>query len=217
MSQEDRQRVEMAIKSAESRTNAEIFAVLAERSDDYRFVAYCFIGLWVFVFSIILALFMEWQDIRMFEDSWTGQSYPLLLFVLAQASAFATGIVVFRLLPALAVMIVPVRIAHERAHDNAVRQFLARGIHHTEHRTGLLIFISLEEQYAEILVDRKIEEKIGREYFLDQVKLLVESCNKDQISRAFEESILTIGEKLAEACPKDDNDRNELSDKLIVI
>ena len=101
ISQEERQRIETAIKSAESRTSAEIFAVLAERSDDYRFVAYGFIGLWVFVFSIILALFMEWQDIRLFEGAWTKQSFPLLLFVLAQGSAFGTGILAFRLLPSL--------------------------------------------------------------------------------------------------------------------
>ena len=217
LSQDEKSRIEEAIKLAESHTSAEIFGVVAERSDDYRFVAYSFIALWVFIFSIVLALFMEWRNLTLFENSWASLPYLLPLFVLAQGAAFAAGMAMFRLYPVLTGMIVPVRIAHERAHANAVRQFLAHGIHHTKNRTGLLIFISLEEQYAEIMVDRAIEEKIGREYFLDRVKLVVETCSRGEVSQAFEQTIKEIDKKLSTAFPKGKNDHNELSDKLIVI
>jgi putative membrane protein len=114
-------------------------------------------------------------------------------------------------------LIVPQRIAHDRAHLNAVKQFLAHGIHHTERKTGILIFISLQEQYGEIIVDRLIEEKIGREFFLQKVEQMLEECRRGNIGKAFQMTIAEIGERLALEFPKSENDKNELADKLIVM
>ena len=79
------------------------------------------------------------------------------------------------------------------------------------------MFISLEEQYAEILVDRAIEDKIGRDYFLEQIRLMLETCSYGKIGQAFEETIQTIAKELSVVFPQRDSDENELSDKLIVI
>ena len=42
---------------------------------------------------------------------------------------------------------------HARAHAEAMRQFFAQGLHKTEDRTGVLIFASAAERYAEIIAD----------------------------------------------------------------
>jgi hypothetical protein len=52
--------------------------------------------------------------------------------------------------------IVPKRRMWECAHAEAMHQFVARGIHHTEQHTGVLIFASLAEQYAEIVQARDL-------------------------------------------------------------
>ena len=44
-----------------------------------------------------------------------------------------------------------------------MRQFWAQGLHKTEHRTGVLIFASAAERYAEIVADAGINEKVTPE------------------------------------------------------
>ena len=51
---------------------------------------------------------------------------------------------------------------HERAHQEALRQFAAHGLQHTKLRTGVLIFVSVAERYAEVLADAGIDQKVVR-------------------------------------------------------
>jgi putative membrane protein len=64
--------------------------------------------------------------------------------------------------PALPFHIVPRRAKHDRAHAEAMRQFFAQGLDKTEHRTGVLIFASIAERYAEIVADAGINERSRR-------------------------------------------------------
>ena len=58
--------------------------------------------------------------------------------------------------------VVPRPTKHERAHALAMRQFFAHGLHDTENRTGVLIFASVAERYAEIVADAGINAKVSR-------------------------------------------------------
>jgi len=62
--------------------------------------------------------------------------------------------------PKLRFYVVPRRAKHDRAHSEAMRQFFAQGLDKTEHRTGVLIFASVAERYAEIVADAGINEKV---------------------------------------------------------
>jgi hypothetical protein len=59
--------------------------------------------------------------------------------------------------------VVPKRRLWGQAHAEAMHQFLAHGIHLTEHRTGVLIFASVAERYAEIVADSGINAKVQPE------------------------------------------------------
>lgn len=217
ISEQEKNTVEAAISKAEKNTSAEIFAVLAQRSDDYRYIAYGVLALWIFIVSGALAAYVEWQSAFGWGDVDALAKVPVSYFLWAQLLAFLCGIAFLKYVPGLAKMLVPERIAHERAHANAIKQFLAHGIHHTDNRTGILIFISLQEQYGEIIVDRLIEEKIGRDYFLEKVEIMLTQCKLGNVGKAFEITIGEIGNRLANDFPKSENDRNELADKLIVM
>ncbi len=203
----DHKAVISAIKKAEKKTSAEIFAVLAERSDDYRFIAYAFLALWTFLVSSVFALLIQWYEINI----------SLPLFIWAQLSAFLISMLIIRLWPQTALLLTPERIAHERAHINAVKLFLAHGIHQTKGRNGVLIFVSLKEKYAEILVDSAIEEQIGRAFFLDSVEQLVIDCENQDIAAGYQTAIETISKKLSADFPHSKKDKNELEDRLIII
>ena len=232
LSQTDLESVPQAIEAAETKTRAEIFAVLAERSDDYRFVAYSFLALWIFLISGVLVLWLSWQGLiwqgwMIPNGGWNGDpqagqdgvfgSRFLAAFVFGQVAALLTGIFMFRLFPSLAVAITPRRIADERARANGIRQFLAHGIHNTAGRTGLLVFISLDERYGEIFVDTAIEEAVGRDFFLDQVRVLVEHCAKGEITDAYVQVITAIGDRLAADFPVLDGDEDELENRFIIL
>lgn len=206
-SQKEHIAIRTAIKNGEKKTSAEIFAVLAQRSDDYRFVAMCFFAFWIFVVSVLLVLLVNFYKINL----------PALQIILAQFASFVCGYLVLRWFPKLAIMVTPQRIKYHRAHLNGIKQFLAHGIHHTEGRTGILIFVSLEERYAEILVDGEIEKNIGRDFWLEAVGELIASCKANDISLGYVRAIESISEKLAVKFPRGPKNLNELDDKLIIL
>ena len=59
-------------------------------------------------------------------------------------------------------MLIPRSMQRTRAHRRAVEQFLVQNLHTTEGRTGVLIFVSVAERYAEILADHGIHAKVRR-------------------------------------------------------
>ena len=61
----------------------------------------------------------------------------------------------------------------EQAHAEAVRQFCAQGLHKTENRTGVLIFASEAEHYAEMIADAGINAKVKQEVWDDAVAVLI--------------------------------------------
>ena len=56
--------------------------------------------------------------------------------------------------------IVPNSIQRARAHQKAVEQFLAQNLHTTKGRTGVLIYVSFAEHYAEVIADDGIYKKV---------------------------------------------------------
>lgn len=214
-------RVPDAIKRAEAKTSAEIFAVLARRSDDYRFVAYSFCALWIFLFSGLIALWIIWSDggttAWSVDDSISYPAIQLAGFILAQIGSFVLIVLVMRLVPSLPVKIAPERIKRERARANGIGQFLAHGVDRTSGRSGILVFVSLDERYAEIYCDHAIETALGREFFLDQVKVLVGLCAKGSVIEGYVSVIESIGERLEAAFPIAESDVNELENRFVIL
>jgi putative membrane protein len=87
---------------------------------------------------------------------------PAGIIYLLQLAAFIVVALVLSL-PMIRFRIVPKRRMWRRAHAEAMHQFLAQGIHLTEHRTGVLIFASVAERYAEIVADSGINAKVTPE------------------------------------------------------
>src|SRR5262249_33305143 len=74
------------------------------------------------------------------------------IIYLLQLAAFIVVALVLSL-PAARFRVVPKRRLWGQAHAEAIHQFLAHGIHLTEHRTGVLIFASVAERYSQIVAD----------------------------------------------------------------
>lgn len=207
MSPEDRALVTEAIRGAEERTAGEIYCVVARSSDSYFYPAAFTLALAMLAISLVVAFLLEfwWYDLRMH------------VFVAAQMLAFCCALLVISLFPRLRVHLVPRRLKYRQAHANAVKQFLARNVHLTTARTGVLLFVSLAERYAEVVADAGINQKVSQETWDGVVLQLVEGARESRLAGGFVAAIGTVGALLSEHFPVSENDVNELDDHLVEI
>jgi putative membrane protein len=201
ISESEKIRVADAIRAAEAGTAGEIFCVIARHSSDYRLVPIA----WAAVIALLAPLPLVYLT-----------SWPTAVVYLWQLVAF---IVVALALshPKVRLHIVPRRAKHDRAHAEAMRQFLAQGLHKTERRTGVLIFASAAERYAEIVADAGINEKVSPQVWDQAVNELVAAIKAGRPADGFVAAIAQCGAVLAAHFPPGALMRDELPDKLLEI
>lgn len=195
----DKARVAKAIQQAEALTSGEIFCVISTQSDDYRLVPLA----WAAGVALLVPLPFAYLT------DWTAETvYCLQLGVFLVAALLLS-------LPHIRLRIVPRQTRHERAHADAMRQFAAQGLDKTEHRTGVLIYASSAERYAEIVADAGINGKVAPGVWDAAVAALVKGIKDGRPADGFVAAIEKCGEVLAVHFPPNTLDRNELANKLV--
>ena len=137
--------------------------------------------------------------------------------MVAQLIAIACALLVLGFFPALRIHLVPLRQRYRHAHDNATKQFLSRNIHLTSARTGVLLFVSLAERYAEVVADAGINGRVPQETWDGVVAGLIAHARRGAVADGFVEAIGTVGALLAEHFPVTAGDLNELDDHVVEI
>ncbi|HXF54646.1 MAG TPA: TPM domain-containing protein [Hyphomicrobiaceae bacterium] len=201
ISDADRKRIADAIAAAERATSGEIIAVVAAESASYLSVP--------FLAASVVALAVPWPLIFF---TWFSVQGIYALQLAAFAAVFALALprpIRFRL--------VPRSILIQRAHRRAVEQFLAQNLHTTEGRTGVLIFVSVAERYAEILADAAIHTKVNAGIWQQIVDGLTQAIGQGRAADGFIGAVEAIGRMLAEHFPPGSADRAELPNHLIVL
>ncbi|MER8452957.1 TPM domain-containing protein [Mesorhizobium sp. M1428] len=207
ISPEDHERIADAIRAAESKTDGEIYCVVAHASDGYFFPAAFMAMLGMLVVSLGVGYGLEawWLSIR------------LPHFVIAEFLALASVLILLWALPALRIHLVPRRLRYQAAHANAMKQFLARNVHRTPARTGVLVFVSIAERYAEVVADSGIDSRVGQQVWDSVVRDLTAHAGDDRLAEGFVKAIEAVGAVLAEHFPVSTGDSNELDDHLVEI
>jgi putative membrane protein len=216
----ERLRVRDAIAAAERRTTGEIFAVVARESDDYRSIPVLWatlIALFVPLPLLFVTIPQEWlSDAGSPWQSAARILLPTAWIYVAQLIVFIVLAVVLSL-PAVKPHVVPRRTKDEHAHGLAVEQFLAHGLHITEARTGVLIFVSLAERYAEIVADAGIAAKVDQAVWDAAMAALLADIRAGRLAEGLTGAIERAGAVLAEHFPPRPRDRNELPNDLILL
>jgi putative membrane protein len=205
MSPEDHARIAAAVQAAEAHTSGEIYCVVARASGRYFFAA---------GFILTLAIMLVSLPVVWLLDRWWYQLSPLTL-IIAQLVAIACVLAILAAFPAVRIHFVPPRQRFRQAHDNAMRQFLGRNIHITTARTGVLLFVSLAERYAEVVADAGINQKVAQETWNGVVAGLIAHAGRGDVAVGFVEAIATVGTLLAEHFPVGSGDVNELDDHVV--
>jgi putative membrane protein len=113
--------------------------------------------------------------------------------------------------------LVPKSLRKAHAHRRATEQFLVQNLHTTAGRTGVLIFVSVAEHYAEILADSGIDARVPQGTWQTIVDQLTAEIAAHRPADAFVHAIERVGTHLAEHFPPAPHDPNELPNHLIVL
>lgn len=202
LSEQELKSVADAIHAAEARTSGEIVTVVAAHSDSYLWptllVATCiaFVGPGVLahVFGLVSA-----------GDLFFVQIVALLVLEIPLC------------VPRIRFALIPPPIKRAGARRRAREQFLERGLHHTQHRTGVLIFVSVAERYVEILADEGIHAKVGAAAWQTIVDRFVDDVRNNKIAYGFRSAVKSVGDLLERHFPAAAKNPNELPDRLYVI
>jgi putative membrane protein len=200
-SPEERATIEAAITKAERKTSGEIIVVAATASAGY----FAYAIMW----AALLALLVPWPLIYL-------TNWPVEHVYLAQLAVFVIGAALTQW-EDLRFAIVPKSIKRARAHQKAVEQFLAQSLHTTKGRTGVMIYVSFAEHYAEVIADDGIYKKVPQETWNGVVNTLTRHLGRGQRTQGFITAIETCGKILAEHFPPGRIDQNELPNHLIVL
>jgi putative membrane protein len=201
VSKNDEMRISAAIEANERKTSGEIVAIIAAESSSYSYVPYLFAALAALLVPLPL-IFLTW--------------WPIQWIYLIQLFVFGAGVTLLWSRP-IRLALVPADVKRERAHRRAVEQFLVQNLHTTTGRTGVLIFVSVAERYAEILADHGIHAKVPQGTWDSLVAQLTSEIGADRVGDAFVHTIETIGDLLARHFPPGSQDPNELPNHLIVL
>ncbi|HEY4192961.1 MAG TPA: TPM domain-containing protein, partial [Mesorhizobium sp.] len=206
-SPQDHARVTAAIKAAEQKTNGEIYCVMAHASDGYFFPAALVSIVGILLASLALSFWLE--------ASWLSVRLPW--FAAAQLLAAAAVLLLLWAAPRLRIHLVPHHLRFQAAHANAGKQFLAHNVHLTAARTGVLIFVSLAERYAEIVADSGIDSHVEQHVWDKIVQDLTASAGDGRLVDGFVRAIEMAGVVLAEHFPVSPGDADELDNQLVEI
>jgi putative membrane protein len=201
VSEVDRKRVADAITDAEHTTSGEIVAVIAEMSASYAYAPFLWAALAALALPIPLIFFTWW---------------PIQHIYFLQLVVFAGLVLIFMSRP-LRLALVPPRIKRQRAHRRAVEQFLAQNLHTTPSRTGVLIFVSAAERFAEIIADAGINEKVAEGTWQAIVDQLTKDIGNDQAGDGFVRAVDAVGRELARHFPPGSHDARAFANHLIVL
>jgi putative membrane protein len=219
-----RGRIAAAVADAESRTSGEILCVLETDRHIYWEWVLGLSALAAFALPFLATLagfgpgeLLDWlvggwlPPHAAWADTAIVEVYAAVQLLLFLALAFILS------KTALAQRLAPLSLRRARVHELALKQFLARGLHLTEGRTGVLIFVSLGDHVAEIVADEGIHARVSAETWGEADALLLARLKADDIAGGFEAAIARVGAVLAEHFPPSPHNPDELPNRLIVL
>ena len=199
LSAEDHARLTEEIRAAEAKTSGEIYVVVAHSADEFRLVPV----LWAALFALVLPWILHLTT-----------AFSVTLILSFQVVGFLAAAMLLSL-PQLRMHIVPAALAEDAAHRAALAQFMAHGIHLTAARTGVLIYVCMTPRRIEIIADSGIHAKVPPDTWDRTVALIASEARAGQLRDGLTAAIRTTGTLLAQHFPREKNDRNELSNRVV--
>ena len=221
LSEDDFQRVTEAVAKAERESDGEIVTIVARRSDAYHDVA--------LHYAVLMMLFVPvfWAVVpQSFVDWFTGlflgwNAEPsrelVMLYLFAKLAGSFLVVRLVLIWRPLRMALTPGRTKSRRVHRRAVELFRASCEMKTRGRTGVLIYLSLDERRAEIVADRAIAEKVEPEIWGEAMAVLVDEVKQGRPGHGLALAVEKVGAVLAPILPPTLGNPDELPNRLIIL
>lgn len=197
----DRDAVADAVAQAETLTSAEIMVVIDRAAGSYRFVP--------LVMALTLALFVPWPLLAM-----TATSAPRIFLIQLICAVLLVATLLWY---GRGGRFVPGFVKRGRAHDVALREFTARGLTRTRARTGVLLYVALQERYAEVLVDTGLDGRVDPDTWRGIIAPLLDAARRDLLRAGLVDAVGAIARVLAPHAPPAPDDIDELPNKVVLL
>ena len=225
----DHSRINAAIAQAETATSGEITCVIKGKALNYGETPLGWASASALILPLVLAGLdalpqhmltklmanaMGWYAIGVSGEFQTWEI--ILTYAILQIAVFS---LVYALVnfTGLKLALTPKATRRKKAHEKAMEQFYARGLHLTRGRTGVMIFCALEEHFVEVIADEGIYSKVDTSTWDNTVNVLLKNIRAGDLTTGFVEAVAACGVALAQHFPPDAENPNELPDVLIEI
>ena len=221
LSAADHDRISAAVTTAEAHSAGEIVTIVTDRSDGYWDVALAWAA--VIAATAILALSLAPAFylglIDRVTGAWGNEWKPGEIFAVALGVATLKflGMLAIQLWQPLKFWLIPPPVKSRRVLARAITCFKVGAERRTHGRTGILIYLSMREHRAEIVADAAIAGKVAPEVWGDAMAAMLPEIKAGRIADGMVAAIERVGAVLAEHFPRDENDTNELPDRLIEV
>ncbi len=219
LTEADHSLVSAAVSRAEVHTSGEIVTIVARRSDSYHDVGLSWAAAAVFVALAFAAAFPA--EVRsllsMLLRDWDHELADWKLLTGLLGLLILKFLIVRYLLAIMPLRMIatPNATKARRVRRRAILLFRTAAEARTRGRTGVLIYLSLDEHRAEIVADRAINEKVAPELWGDAMIALIDHVRAGRPGEGLTEAVRQVGVVLAAHFPRDTDDINELPDRLI--
>jgi putative membrane protein len=219
--------IEAAVRRAEARTTGEIYCVVTPESSHYAETPIAWAAAVALLAPALLLLGGVHVSLPEFFSAWSADQVSqavemsvrsaLIGTILLQGLLFAVTALIVEI-PAVRRAMTPGRLKRHRVQRRAAEQFLAKNLHLTRERTGVLIFVSLGERMAELIADEGIAGHVDAHVWDKAMAALTDGLKRGQPGSGFAAAVGLCGDVLEEKFPAlaDDNP-NELPDAVVIL
>jgi putative membrane protein len=227
LTETDLKNIEAAVREQEARTSGEIYCVVTPASSHYTEVPIAWAAAVALLAPAILLAAGVHVSIPDFFSAWNADMVSeaiemsvrraLIGTIALQAALFlATALVVE--VPPVHRALTPRRLKRHRVRRRAAEQFVAKNLHLTRARTGVLIYVSLDERMAELVADEGVAAHVEPHVWDQAMAALAEGLRRGDPASGFSSAIGLCGDVLAEHFPAKPGDNpNELPDAVAIL
>jgi len=96
----------------------------------------------------------------------------------------------------------------------AVEVFERLGMTRTAQRSGVLVYVAVEDRKLAVIGDRGVHERVGDAYWTALAEALVQHLRAGRVRDGLVAAVREVGATLRRHFPSGPDDRNELSDEV---
>ncbi len=202
---QDVEKIGLAVATAEKKTDGEIVPLIVRRSSTVGHVPMTL----TLIFLVLLLVF-EIPHNEFFSET---QTYWLLLPLAVFCFVLARFLSLFSWVRR---WLTPQADQAFQVAERAALEFHQLGVHRTDRKTGILLMLSLMERRVVVYGDEAIAKKLPQEAWNEIRDLMVTGVKAGQAADGMIKAIQRSGELLAQHFPAQAQNKDELSNQLIL-